>query len=300
MSAGQFVRFFSERSAGSFVLRVLVRSNEKWSAQGELAGKRTNMKRSAAFLAIALLSTAKSSVSQPKLNVDAPPDTFIAGCELILSGKSVPFWIDSGRRGYRIQKTSRTLTVNGMTVFSGDMPSRKIVVSQDMERVGSVISSAAAMVRESRDKQSGALTAGSVQHHTGDTFSLEVPSHNATVEVTLGAAGAFSVTFEGHEMIYGAVKAPATQGDAIAPVDAAFYDLLRHLRAGRLVVKGVGYTYFFPLSNASAVRASLAKIKGVAELESSNEAEVRYKAVRIDGYLWDSGVVRDFLESGDK
>ena len=226
-------------------------------------------------------------------------ERFVERCELILYGKEVPVATYQGRRGYLVEKKQDLVTVNGVLFYPPKQTAAPAAdVTPDIQQIANVIQSAATLVRSSRDKKTGAMTVSGVAHDSGATFPMNVPEYGATVTVSLATNDGFAIEYQGQRVMFFGSNGTQSNQPVKTPADAAFEELTTHLRPGLLVVKGAGYAYSFPISEAASVRASLAEIASEAEIERSDRTGVHYRPLKIGRYFWDGAVVRDFVASG--
>jgi hypothetical protein len=121
---------------------------------------------------------------------------------------------------------------------------------------------------------------------------MTVPQADAEVTVTLTDEHSMWIEYEGQRMYF--MMAP--ESEPVDPVYSTYASVIEQLRAGRFIVKGKGYAFSFPLSEAERVRTSLSKIPKLAKLKTVDEVGVPYyEPVTIDGFLWSNGVIRDFV-----
>jgi hypothetical protein len=226
-----------------------------------------------------------------------PSDTFVTDCELILFGKDVKPVDRSGRKGYVIACNDSSVSINGIIFFNRNVapPQRVVPIDSSIETKAAVLESAIHRLRPAWDQKTGNVTIDGKTHAPGETFRLSVPEYGTSVSVNV-APHALGVQYEDQSV--GVMPGVA---EPVNPVKATFDYVLKELHVRALVVMGKGYSYTFPQSEASRVRASLAKIPTTAEFLSVDEyGRKHYKPLTIDGLMWDSAVISDFVEASQK
>lgn len=228
----------------------------------------------------------------------APVDTFLTGCELVLFGREVEPVVRNGQSGYYVTSDDSTVSINGILYFNRNTRPPTLISPIDPEivRKSRVMESAIKIVDLHRNENTDEVTLEGVTRHVGESFSLDVPDHQAQVSVSLYQDG-FAIKYEGLQLYCSRHQhqLPDTPKD---PVESTARWIVGMLRGHRLVIMGTGYAATFPLEQAPPIRVSLSKIPAQAELlYVDGYGKKQYKPLTIDGYLWDGGIVRDVVES---
>jgi len=254
-----------------------------------------------AVLAVNLGSAGDQSAPERSPTFGKPAESFVTDCELILFGREVPKVTENGKLGYRIVKRPDAVLVNGLVCVSASttLP-EPVFVDPQIEAASRVIQAAADYLWSNKEVRRGAIVVAGESHPVGVPFTLMLPEKEATVEVTILGGGAIWIEYGGQRVGYPAERPPTPLPEAMRieeRLDGAYRFMLDDLKPGRLVVKGGGYAYFFPLSRAAEVKASLAKIPARAKFEHFDVyGQAIYEPIQDGDFLWHSSIIREVME----
>lgn len=243
-----------------------------------------------------------------------PASTFVSGCEIYLFGKYVdPVEGPDGTMGFLIEKTDSAVTINGRHFFSPYDPPKKVAdtplireIRERSRHKREIVEATEKQFRAKvqRDPQTGAYSVDGVVYEPRrpTPFVIELPDHIDTVDIKISPSymdelDYFIVFYQGEDLIGMPITPPpAREQDNEFILDMA-YQSLAEIRPGFIILIGRGYQDWYHLSEAPRLKAALAKIPALAKPlhEGFYEGEWEYEWLKIDGYTFDSKIIRDFI-----
>jgi len=244
-----------------------------------------------------------------------PASKFVSGCEIYFFGEYLePEEGPDGKTGFLIEKTDSAVTLNGRHFYSPYDPPRKYVDSPELRAIQEQTRDQNAIVhaieeqfrsKVQRDPQTGAYSIDGVVYEPDrpTPFVVELQDRTETVDVKvslnyMGGLDYFIVFYEGKDLVGMPIfprPAPPKEERDKKYLDSA-YRGLADIRPGYIILIGRGYQSWKPLSEAPALKAALAKIPALAQPRHKDlYGEWIYEMLKIDGYTFDSKIIRDFI-----
>lgn len=246
-----------------------------------------------------------------------PASTFVSGCEIYLFGKYIePVEGPDGTMGFLIEKTDSAVTLNGRHFFSPYDPPKKVADTPLMREIQErgrpkkeIVQATEEQFRAKvrRDPQTGEYSVDGAVYEPERLmpFVVQLPDRIDTVEVKIlpnfmDGRDCFTMFYKGEDLrirltILPPPTPPKEEEDAFS-LDVA-YQGLAEIRPGLIILIGRGYKFWYPISEAPALKAALAKIPTLARPlhEGFYEGEWVYEWLKIDGYTFDNAIIRDFI-----
>jgi hypothetical protein len=238
---------------------------------------------------------------------------FIPDCDICLHGEFLdpvqsPF--DANEYGALIEKTKNKVFVNGKVYISFAEPGPHVFTEEKVRRNENTVKGyAAKKFREDASPSNdvpGAYKVGGQLFRPGvpTVFVIDEKHDSVTVTVApkyMGNTDYIIVEYRGSKIAYDLYKGPRASAAQLneQSLDATFRGLTERCEPGRLMLMGRGYVYSYPQSERDRLIRALKQIPALAEPKFRDyRGEMQYEPVTIDGFRFQSEVIRDFVKSG--
>jgi hypothetical protein len=228
-----------------------------------------------------------------------PASKFVSGCEIYFFGEYLePVEGPDGEMGYLIEKTDSAVTLNGRHFCSPYDPQRESVrpPSEEANRRAAIFEKAMEEIRrlaEAHPSLENAYFIDSVLYT--DTLQPYTTESGDTVMLRFNKEWGCLI-FEDAKLSFEIKPYPLPPKEER---DKQGLDIMYHslagIRPGFVILIGRGSKSWYPLSEAPALKAALAKIPALAQrLYMDMYGDWIYDPLTIDGYIFGPGIVAEF------